>query len=58
MSKKKQVIAPIEENIIASAMDELIWERLDIYAKDVIQDRAIPDARDASFLLCTILAIQ
>ena len=46
MSKKKQVIAPIEENIIASAMDELMGERFDIYAKDVIQDRAIPDARD------------
>jgi topoisomerase-4 subunit A len=27
-------------------MDELMGERFGIYAKDVIQDRAIPDARD------------
>lgn len=46
MSKKKEVIAPIVENIIGSAMDELMGDRFDIYAKDVIQDRAIPDARD------------
>ncbi len=47
MSKKK--VAPAEqvvENIVHSAMDELMGDRFDIYAKDVIQDRAIPDARD------------
>lgn len=47
MSRKKA--APIEEifeNIVHSAMDELMGDRFDIYAKDVIQDRAIPDARD------------
>ncbi len=47
MAKKKVVEKPIiVENIVHSAMDELMGERFDIYAKDVIQDRAIPDARD------------
>ena len=47
MAKKKPV-APvtIPETIDRTALDELMGERFDIYAKDVIQDRAIPDARD------------
>ena len=47
MSKKKA--APVEkiiENIIPTTLDELMGDRFDIYAKDVIQDRAIPDVRD------------
>ncbi len=46
MAKKKIEEAPIIENISLTAMDELMGERFGIYAKDVIQERAIPDARD------------
>ncbi len=46
MAKKKVEEAPIIENISLTAMDELMGERFGIYAKDVIQERAIPDARD------------
>ena len=46
MAKKKIVEAPIIENINNTALDELMGERFGIYAKDVIQERAIPDARD------------
>jgi len=48
MAKKKLKIEEpqIIENINSTAMDELMGERFSIYAKDVIQDRAIPDARD------------
>ena len=47
MSRKK-ISEPktIEELIVPGTLDELMGERFDIYAKDVIQDRAIPDARD------------
>lgn len=44
---KKQVIAPqIEETIVELPMDEVMGERYGRYAKEVIQNRAIPDARD------------
>ena len=47
MSRKKQPeAAKIVENIEPGTLDELMGDRFDIYAKDVIQDRAIPDARD------------
>ena len=46
MAKKKVVIEEIKEDIHVTAMDELMGDRFGIYAKDVIQDRAIPDARD------------
>lgn len=47
MAKKKKVVEEaIIENILPSSLDELMGERFGIYAKDVIQDRAIPDARD------------
>ncbi|MCR5349194.1 MAG: DNA topoisomerase IV subunit A [Bacilli bacterium] len=48
MAKKKEkpTIPAIPEIIEPTAMDELMGERFDIYAKDVIQNRAIPDARD------------
>ena len=45
-SKKKVVEEVIVEDIRPSTLDELMGDRFDIYAKDVIQDRAIPDARD------------
>lgn len=45
-ARKKADLEPIVENIEPSTLDELMGERFDIYAKDVIQDRAIPDARD------------
>lgn len=42
---KKQEVNIIE-NIVSQPMDELMSDRYAIYAKYVIQDRAIPDARD------------
>lgn len=46
MAKKKPIEPIIPETIDHQALDELMGDRFDIYAKDVIQDRAIPDARD------------
>jgi len=48
MAKKssKSVPTPVKENISTQTLDDLMGERFGIYAKDVIQDRAIPDARD------------
>ena len=46
MAKKKPVVEVIPEVINPTTLDELMGDRFDIYAKDVIQDRAIPDARD------------
>ena len=48
MAKKKAAATTpeIPEIINPSAMDELMGDRFNIYAKDVIQNRAIPDARD------------
>lgn len=48
MAKKKQQIVEevILEDIVGSSLDELMGDRFGIYAKDVIQERAIPDARD------------
>lgn len=45
MSKKKPV-EEIVENIRPLVLDIIMGERYAVYAKDVIQDRAIPDARD------------
>lgn len=44
--KKKKEEEQIIENIVRGALDDLMGEKFAIYAKDVIQDRAIPDARD------------
>ena len=46
MAKKKPAPVEIKEDIRVATLDELMGDRFDIYAKDVIQDRAIPDARD------------
>lgn len=48
MAKKKPIISkpPVQEIIIDSPMEEIMGDRFAIYAKDVIQNRAIPDARD------------
>ncbi|MFA7449481.1 MAG: DNA gyrase subunit A, partial [Bacilli bacterium] len=47
MAKKKKVIKEvINETIIDLPMDEVMGDRFGIYAKYVIQNRAIPDARD------------
>ena len=46
MAKKKPIVEEIPETINPATLDELMGDRFDIYAKDVIQDRAIPDARD------------
>ena len=46
MAKKKPAVEAIPEVINPTTLDELMGDRFDIYAKDVIQDRAIPDARD------------
>ena len=41
-AKEKAIV----ENIVSQPMDELMSDRYAVYAKYVIQDRAIPDARD------------
>lgn len=48
MAKKKPLVEKpaIVETIIDSPMEEIMGDRFAIYAKDVIQNRAIPDARD------------
>ena len=46
MARKKEESRPVEEVLHESEMDSLLGERFAIYAKDVIQNRAIPDARD------------
>ena len=46
MAKKKPTPVIIPEEIHNTALDELMGDRFGIYAKEVIQDRAIPDARD------------
>ncbi|MGI6644277.1 MAG: DNA topoisomerase IV subunit A [Bacilli bacterium] len=44
--KKSENTEPFVENIIDFPMEEIMGERFGIYAKEVIQNRAIPDARD------------
>lgn len=44
--QKEQALPPIVENINEVPMEEIMGERFGIYAKEVIQNRAIPDARD------------
>lgn len=50
MAKKKKVTVQPEvaheETILELPMDEVMGDRFGIYAKEVIQNRAIPDARD------------
>ena len=46
MARKAKEEVVIQENIISDTLDELMGQKYAIYAKDVIQDRAIPDARD------------
>jgi topoisomerase-4 subunit A len=46
MSKKVKEETPIKENISIEPLDGLMGDRYAIYAKYVIQDRAIPDVRD------------
>lgn len=47
MAKKKKVVNEvIKETILELPMDEVMGDRFGIYAKYVIQNRAIPDARD------------
>lgn len=46
MAKKKKEMPIVPEMIVPGTLDDLMGERFGIYAKDVIQDRAIPDARD------------
>ncbi len=43
---KKNKDEEVIENIISDTLDEMMGAKYAIYAKDVIQDRAIPDARD------------
>lgn len=46
MAKKKEIPVVIEENIQDEPLEEIMGDRFAIYAKYVIQDRAIPDVRD------------
>lgn len=45
-SNKKNGEVSFVETIADETLDELMGQKFAIYAKDVIQDRAIPDARD------------
>lgn len=44
--KKEELVEEIVENIHSETMEEIMGTRYAVYAKYVIQDRAIPDARD------------
>jgi len=46
MAKKKELTPEIPERIEIGTLDTLMGDKFALYAKDVIQDRAIPDARD------------
>lgn len=48
MAKKKKVQEEeiIEENIVVEPLEEVMGDRYAVFAKAVIQDRAIPDVRD------------
>jgi topoisomerase-4 subunit A len=46
MARKKVEEEIIPETIEPTTLDDLMGDRFGIYAKDVIEDRAIPDARD------------
>lgn len=45
-TKNKVIDTPVVENISTQSLDLLMGDRYGVYAKYVIQDRAIPDARD------------
>lgn len=44
--EQKKSIEPINETIIQSSLDQIVSDRFGRYAKYIIQDRALPDARD------------
>lgn len=46
MARKKEEIKEIIENISLTSLDQVMADDYSIYAKDVIKNRAIPDARD------------
>lgn len=46
MRKKQEVVRIVDEDIFTQALDDLMGDRFAIFAKYVIQDRAIPDAKD------------
>ena len=47
MAKKKEIVEEvIEENISSEPLESVMGDRYAVYAKYVIQDRAIPDVRD------------
>lgn len=46
MAKKKETPVLMEENIQNEPLEEIMGDRFAVYAKYVIQDRAIPDVRD------------
>jgi topoisomerase-4 subunit A len=46
MARKDKNVIEIKENIETNSLDEIMGEKYADYARDVIQDRAIPDARD------------
>lgn len=43
---KKQKEAEVKENIITTPLEEIMGDRFGRYSKYIIQDRALPDARD------------
>lgn len=46
MSKKTKTEVQIKENIITTPLEEIMGDRFGRYSKYIIQDRALPDARD------------
>ena len=43
---KKEIVEEINENINVESLDSIMGDKYAVYAKYVIQDRAIPDVRD------------
>ena len=43
---RKEIVEPISENVSVESLDTVMGDKYAVYAKYVIQDRAIPDVRD------------
>lgn len=44
--KKTETPAPVEPKVVDSALEEIVADRFSRYSKYIIQERALPDARD------------
>ena len=43
---RKEIVEPVSENVSVESLDTVMGDKYAVYAKYVIQDRAIPDVRD------------